>query len=114
VSWALGDSLVLAAGSFSPLILAFLPLAAAMVFADRIIARWADDNERIYSIRDLAILELVLVALLCLFFWFLRACGGQVRVMTAVWAFVAVAAFRAVLAFWANRAKAARQRRHVE
>ena len=103
-----GDSLVLAVGSFSLLSLAFVPLAAAMVFADRIIARWADENERIYSIWHLAIVEAGLMALLCLFFWFLRACGGQVGVMTAVWPIVLLTALRAGWAFWRRLRRGAR------
>jgi hypothetical protein len=100
VSWISGDSLVLAITGLSPLSLAFVPLAAAMVYADRLIMRWADENDRIYSIRDLLIVEATLMALLCLFFWFLRACGGQVRVMTAVWPAVLLTALRAGWAFW--------------
>ena len=81
----------------SPASLLFVPFAAAMVYADQIVARWADRKGRIYSIRDLVVAEGILLALLCVFLWLLTLVGAPVGANEAVWAIIVFGALRAGL-----------------
>lgn len=68
-----------------------------MVYADQIVARWADRKGRIYSIRDLVVAEGILLALLCVFLWLLRPFGAPVGASEAIWVIIGFSALRAGL-----------------
>ena len=89
--------LILAFALISPGSLLFVPFAVAMVYADQIVARWADRKGRIYSIGDLVVAEGILLALLCVFLWLLTLIGAPVKMNEAVWAIIGFAALRAGL-----------------
>lgn len=89
--------LILAFALISPASLLFVLFAVAMVYADQIVARWADRKGRIYSIGDLVVAEGILLALLCVFLWLLTLVGAPVRANGAVWAIIVFGALRAGL-----------------
>ena len=103
MSGVAADHLVLAMVQHYALALAFLPIAAAMVYGDMILAKWSERENRAYSRREMLILEGSLLALLCLLFGFLRLIGGEVELITVAAPFCTVAVFRVCQAFWFNR-----------
>ena len=56
--------------------LLMVPIAAGMVWPDRILERWSEAKNRAYSVREVVILEAGLLAGLCLIAWVLKRFGG--------------------------------------
>ncbi len=56
--------------------LLMVPIAAGMVWPDRILERWSEAKNRAYSVREVVILEAGLLAVLCLIAWVLKRFGG--------------------------------------
>lgn len=101
--------LIVAFAAISPASLLFVPFAAAMVYADRILIRWSAKANRAYSIREMLIVEFAAVAGLCLILWVLRRFVPSVGPLTAFAPVAAVAAFRAGSAYLAGRTKDSEQ-----
>jgi len=55
--------------------LLMVPIAAGMVWPDRILERWSEAKNRAYSVREVVILEAGLLAGLCLIAWVLKRFG---------------------------------------
>ena len=56
--------------------LLIVPIAAGMVWPDRILERWSEAKNRAYSVREVVILEAGLLAGLYLIAWVLKRFGG--------------------------------------
>jgi hypothetical protein len=56
--------------------LLMVPIAAGMVWPDRILDRWSEARNRAYSVREVVILEAGLLAVLCMIAWVLKRFGG--------------------------------------
>ena len=56
--------------------LLIVPIAAGMVWPDRILERWSEAKNRAYSVREVVILEAGLLAVLCLIAWVLKRFSG--------------------------------------
>ena len=76
MSWTSPIPAVSGSGVLILLTLLVVPIAAGMVWPDRILDRWSEARNRAYSVREVLIVEAGLLAALCLIAWVLRQFGG--------------------------------------